>query len=159
MPLCISYFISFVTIGVNWVNHHHLIHVAGSVNGKMLWANLMYLFILSFIPISTGWVGRSMFAVLPVRVYVIIQLLSAAAYLLLEISIVRSSKCTILRNAIEESRKEQWTFFVEAVALVLTFIPGAHYLSCPLMIVAVAPWIVPDLRMKRVFEETKKKQG
>ena len=29
---------------------------------------------------------------------------------------------------------------------------------CPLLVVAVAPWIIPDLRMKRVFEEVQKMQ-
>ena len=48
-----------------------------------------------------------------------------------------------------------WTVCVEFLALLLTFIPGVHYASCPLLVVAVAPWIIPDLRMKRVFEETR----
>ena len=42
------------------------------------------------------------------------------------------------------------------VALILSFIPGAHYASCPLLVVAMVPWIVPDLRMKRVFEEARR---
>ena len=37
-------------------------------------------------------------------------------------------------------------------------IPGAHYASCPLLVVAMAPWIIPDLRMKRVFEETRRQE-
>ena len=42
------------------------------------------------------------------------------------------------------------------LALILSFIPGAHYASCPLLVVAMVPWIVPDLRMKRVFEEARR---
>ena len=45
---------------------------------------------------------------------------------------------------------------MEAIALVLSFIPGAHYAACPLLVVAMGPWIIPDLRMKRVFEEARK---
>jgi hypothetical protein len=37
-------------------------------------------------------------------------------------------------------------------------IPGAHYASCPLLVVAMAPWIIPDLRMKRVFEEARRRE-
>ena len=29
MPLVVCYFISFVVVGVNWVNHHHLFQVCG----------------------------------------------------------------------------------------------------------------------------------
>ena len=37
-------------------------------------------------------------------------------------------------------------------------ISGAHYASCPLLVVAMAPWIIPDLRMKRVFEEARRRE-
>ena len=47
---------------------------------------------------------------------------------------------------------------VETLALILSFIPGAHYASCPLLVVAMAPWIIPDLRMKRVFEEARRRE-
>ena len=65
---------------------------------------------------------------------------------------------SMLKSAVNESRKELWTFVVEGLALIASFIPGVHYASCPLLVVAVAPWIIPDLRMKRVFEEAQKTQ-
>ncbi len=154
MPVVVCYLISFVLVGVNWVNHHHLFQVAGSVTGGMLWSNLLYLFVLSFIPVTTGWVGRSAFSIIPVRVYIIVNLAAAGSYLLLEKVVIHSQDCHILRTAVEESRKEQWTFLMEGLALLLSFFQGAHYASCPLLLVAVAPWIVPDLRMKKVFEES-----
>lgn len=153
MPLVICYLISFIMVGTNWVNHHHLLQVTVSVNGKILWANLLYLFLLSFQPVLTGWVGKSDFAMLPVRVYVLMNLACALSYLLLERAIIRSNDCEILRTAVSESRKEQWTLAVEALALIFSFIPGVHYAACPLLVVAMMPWIIPDLRMKRVFEE------
>ena len=158
LPLVWSYLISFILVGTNWVNHHHLLQVATEVNGKVLWANLLYLFILSFLPVSTGWVGRSHFAMVPVSVYVMLNLAGALSYLLLEKAIIRSSGCEVLKTAVSESKKEQWTIFIEALALIASFFPGFHYAACPLLVVAVAPWIIPDLRMKRVFEEARRKQ-
>ena len=158
LPLVGSYLISFILVGTNWVNHHHLLQVATEVNGKVLWANLLYLFILSFLPVSTGWVGRSHFAMVPVSVYVMLNLAGALSYLLLEKAIIRSSGCEVLKTAVSESKKEQWTIFIEALALIASFFPGFHYAACPLLVVAVAPWIIPDLRMKRVFEEARRKQ-
>ena len=58
LPLVACYLISFIMVGTNWANHHHLLQVAGSVDGKILWANLLYLFVLSFQPVATGWVGK-----------------------------------------------------------------------------------------------------
>ena len=156
MPLVGCYLISFILVGTNWVNHHHLLQVTQEVNGKVLWANLLFLFLLSFAPVSTGWVGKSGFAMIPVRVYVVLNLACALSYLLLEKTIIHSNECDALKAAVDESRKELWTIGIEVLALILSFIPGAHYASCPLLVVAVAPWIVPDLRMKRVFEEARK---
>jgi uncharacterized membrane protein len=156
MPLALCYLISFIVVGVNWANHHHLLQVARGVDGKILWANLLYLFLLSFLPVTTGWVGKSNFAMLPVRMYVALNLLCALSYILLEKAIIHSSGCEILRVAVSESRKEQWTIAVEVLALLLTFLPGVHNASCPLLVVAMAPWIIPDLRMKRVYEEARR---
>ena len=158
LPLVCCYLISFILVGTNWVNHHHLLQVTGEVSGRVLWANLLYLFVLSFVPVTTGWVGKSNFSMIPVRVYIIINLAAAFSYLLLEKAIIHSNDCDLLRTAISESRKERWTFCIETLALIASFIPGVHYASCPLLVVAVAPWIIPDLRMKRVFEEAQKMQ-
>ncbi len=152
MPITISYTISFIVVGTNWVNHHHLMQAAGSVNGKMLWANLLYLLVLSFIPVTTGWVGKSEFSMIPVRVYVIMNLATVLSYILLEKTVVHASDCKIIQTAAEDKRKEQWTVVTELIALGFSFIPVIHYVSCPLLVIAVAPWIIPDLRMKRVIE-------
>ena len=122
----------------------------------ILTKKIQYLFVLSFQPVTTGWVGKSDFAMLPVRVYVFMSLACALSYVLLERTIIHSSGCEILRVAVSESRKEQWTLCVEALALGLSFIPGVHYAACPLLLVAMAPWIIPDLRMKRVFEQARR---
>ena len=154
LPLVICYLISFIMVGKNWANHHHLLQVAGSVDGKILWANLLYLFFLSFQPVATGWVGKSRFAMLPVRVYCLLNLAISLSYVLLQKFIVSAHDCKILQDAVSENRKEVWTICVEVLALILSFIPRIHYVSCPLLVVAMAPWIIPDLRMKRVFEDS-----
>ena len=35
-PLFIVYLVSFIMIGTNWANHHHLMQVASHVNGKII---------------------------------------------------------------------------------------------------------------------------
>jgi len=149
-----SYMVSFLMVGCNWVNHHHLLHVARGVSGRVLWANLLYLFVLSFIPISTGWVSKSGFAMVPVTVYVLVNLAVAGSYLLLEKAIIVTSGSQALKAAVSESSKEFWTLLIEAIALAISFVPRFYYLAFPLLVLAVAPWIIPDLRMKRVYEES-----
>lgn len=36
LPTLLSYLISFILVAIYWVNHHHLIHLAQKVNGKIL---------------------------------------------------------------------------------------------------------------------------
>ena len=49
----LSYALSFFFVGVYWNNHHHLLNLVDKVNGRMLWANLLFLFVLSFVPVAT----------------------------------------------------------------------------------------------------------
>ena len=156
-PVVICYIISFIVVGANWVNHHHLLQAAGSINGRILWANLFYLLVLSFLPVTTGWVGKSDFSMIPVRVYVLVNLFAALSYQLLELAVIHAEDCVLLKEVAEDRRKERWTLLLGLLALVASFIPGVHYISCPLLVAAVAPWIIPDLRMKKVIE--KKKQA
>jgi len=103
--------------------------------------------LLSFQPVATGWVGKSRFAMLPVRVYCLLNLAISLSYVLLQKFIVSAHDCEILKDAVNERRKEMWTICVEVLALILSFIPRIHYVSCPLLVVAMAPWIIPDLSM------------
>ena len=152
-PVVVCYIISFIVVGANWVNHHHLLQAAGSINGRILWANLFYLLVLSFLPVTTGWVGKSDFSMIPVRVYVLVNLFAALSYQLLELAVIHAEDCVLLKEVAEDRRKERWTLLLDLLALAASFIPGVHYISCPLLVAAVAPWIIPDLRMKKVIEK------
>ena len=65
LPLVLVYTVSFIMIGTNWANHHHLLKVTDHINGKIIWANHFYLFTLSFYPVATAWAGKTNFASLP----------------------------------------------------------------------------------------------
>jgi uncharacterized membrane protein len=59
LPHFFSYTLSFVMLGIMWVNHHHLYHMIRHVDGKLLWHNLHFLFWLTLIPFSTSLMGKS----------------------------------------------------------------------------------------------------
>ena len=40
VPVFLSYVLSFAYLGIYWNNHHHMLHAADRINGKILWANL-----------------------------------------------------------------------------------------------------------------------
>ncbi len=52
-PSYLSYLISFVTIGIYWLNHHYLIHLFRGTTHVLNLLNLLLLFCISFIPFPT----------------------------------------------------------------------------------------------------------
>ncbi len=54
VPIFLTYLLSFVVVGIYWNNHHHMLHAAERINGKVMWANLHLLFWLSLTPFVTG---------------------------------------------------------------------------------------------------------
>ena len=153
-PLAVSYLVSFIMVGTHWLNHHHLLHVASHVNGKILWANLFYLFTLSFFPVATSWVGSTRFAQLPTTVYVLVNLVEFFSYVLLQQAIVRSKDCVILNQVMDESKKELITLVLELLALACSFVGPLRWAAYVLLVAGTAPWIIPDLRMSMVYEQS-----
>ncbi len=44
LPTIFLYLLTFVQIGIYWVNHHYLVDEAETVTHGILWANLVFLF-------------------------------------------------------------------------------------------------------------------
>ena len=54
-----SYLLSFVTIGVLWVNHHQFFEQLKHSDRGLLWLNLLFLFCMSLVPIPTELLGQN----------------------------------------------------------------------------------------------------
>lgn len=59
VPVFVAYVLSFLFVGIYWNNHHHMLHAAERITGKVLWPNLHLLFWLSLVPFVTGWMGEN----------------------------------------------------------------------------------------------------
>src|SRR5579872_2370625 len=68
IPVMLSYVLSFIFVGIYWVNHHHLLHTTNKVDASILWTNIHLLFWLSIVPVATDWMGETHFATNPVAV-------------------------------------------------------------------------------------------
>src|SRR4051812_37101922 len=53
-PSYFAYVVSFVTIGIIWVNHHAVIAAAKAADRRLLFRNLLLLLIVAFIPFPTA---------------------------------------------------------------------------------------------------------
>ena len=63
----------------------------------------------------------------------------------------------MIKNAVRKSKKEIVTLALEAAAVGVSFIPQIRLGSYILLLIMSALWIVPDLRMKRVYQNTNQK--
>src|ERR1700681_2781150 len=101
-----SYVLSFIFLGIYWSNHHHMLHAAHRINGKVLWANLHLLFWLSLTPFVTGWLGENRFAAVPAALYGVVLLCAAIAYFILARTLLAiHSRDSVLANALRADFK------------------------------------------------------
>lgn len=143
-----SYVLSFVLLGIYWNNHHHMLHGAQRVSGKVLWANLHLLFWLSLIPFATQWMGDNHFSSGPVAFYGIVQFCSAIAYYLLTLALVASEgPSSKIKQAVGSDLKGKISVVASAVA-----IPTAFFLPVisGLIYVGIAMTrLIPDRRFEK----------
>jgi uncharacterized membrane protein len=151
-PLCAklaSYVMSFVFVGIYWNNHHHLMHAARHVNGRVLWANLHLLFWLSLIPFVTAWMGENEFGGVTTAAYGIVILLAAVAFTILARELIRSHGHESLLSRAFGSDAKGWTSLaIYAVGVGLSFVN--HWLALACYVAVSAIWLVPDRRIERL---------
>ena len=151
-PVFLSYVLSFVFIGIYWNNHHHMFKLIESVNGAVLWANLHLLFWLSLVPFSTGWMGENHFEQVPTVLYGFNLLLCAAAYTILQATLIRhEGRDFPLARAVQGDVKGKISvvLYAAGIAAAWAFAPWA---GMAFFVVVALIWLVPDRRVERVIE-------
>ncbi len=152
LPQFLTYVLSFAYLGIYWNNHHHLLHAADRINGRILWANLHLLFWLSIVPFVTGWMGQNHWASLPSAVYGAVLLLAAIAYFVLQHQIiVAQGPGSKLKAAIGRDMKGKISPVLYAIAIPMSFVP--HWVSYAIYVAVALMWIVPDPRIESKFYE------
>ena len=75
-----SYVISFGFIATYWVNHHYLFHHLKRVDEKVLWSNMLLLFLLSLIPFATAYAGDAAVMLANALAYALLSAVILAQY-------------------------------------------------------------------------------
>ncbi len=151
IPVFVSYALSFVYVGIYWNNHHHMLSIVRSVNGKILWANLYFLFWLSLVPFVTGWMGENHFAMWPVICYGIVLAMNAIAYtILVRLLINHHGKNSLVAAAFGAELKEKISLVIYLLAIGLSFVHP--WIGFALYFVVAAIWLVPDKRVERKIQ-------
>ena len=147
-PVFLSYVMSFIYLGIYWNNHHHLLHAAEHVNGRILWANLHLLFWLSLIPFATAWMGENHFGGSSVALYGVVLLCAAISYFILVRALLAlHGSESVLAAALGSDFKGKISIVFYLVAIALTFIN--NWIGFAIYVLVAIMWLVPDKRIER----------
>jgi uncharacterized membrane protein len=151
-PKILSYIFSFVYVGIYWNNHHHLLHMVRTINGRLMWLNLLLLFWLSLVPFTTAWMGESHFAPTPTALYGIILLLAAISYRLLQSAIINQHSGDSKFGLV--IRKE-WKAKVSPVLYLLAVLAAyvSSWISCFIFVLVALIWFMPDKRIEHSLND------
>lgn len=146
IPTFLSYALSFIFIGIYWNNHHHMLHAAATVNGRIMWANLHLLFWLSLIPFVTRWMGENHFLALPVALYGAVLLMSGSAYFILaRMLVAHHGMDSKLAIALGKDRKGIVSMAIYAAAILISFMDPR--IACAMYVAVAIMWFIPDSRI------------
>lgn len=150
LPVFLSYVLSFVYVGIYWNNHHHMLQAVERVNGKVLWANLFFLFWLSLFPFTTSWLNEShpVPAPVPTATYGIVLLLAALAWIPLLRTLIGANggeKCSL-----NTAMKGDWKTVISPAGYLLGIVLAffAPILSCVIYAAIACVWFIPDRRLE-----------
>ena len=140
------YLLSFVQVGIYWVNHHYLLDDLETVTHGILWANLGLLFALSLIPFGVEWIGSRGITPVPVAVYAVCFLLPALSWTVLAHVIRRQTRIPPAAGWL----KQAFSSFVTLGAAFAAFLSPT--LALVMIATVTAIWLVPPAR---IIEKTR----
>jgi uncharacterized membrane protein len=148
LPLLCAYLLSFVNVGIFWVNHHHMLHVTDRIDGRVLWANLALLFWLSLVPFVIRWMDEAGFTAWPTAAYGFVLMMAAVSYTVLQWAIVEhNGRSSRLAEAVGNDIKGKASLAMYALSVPLAFVHP--WIAIGLYVAVALVWLVPDRRIER----------
>ena len=137
LPTVFLYLLTFVQVGIYWVNHHYLIDEVETVTHGILWANLVFLFFLSLFPFATDWIGVKGLSSFTTALYAAVSIFPGLAYMAIWIQIRRQSAAPAHAS---------WGKQIASVSLYLAAVPVAYvrpWASLTLIGIVSVIWLLP----------------
>ena len=145
LPTVFLYLLTFVQIGIYWVNHHYLVDEVETVSHGILWSNLMFLFSLSLFPFATDWIGVKGLSSFTAALYAAVSIFPGLGFMALWAQIRKQSAAPAHAS---------WGKQIASVSLYLAAIPAAYYrpaASLVLIAIVAVLWLLPpksELQLK-----------
>ena len=157
-PRLAVYCISFLMVGIYWINHHDLIKRVEEVDHGVLWANLIFLFTLSLIPYFVEYLDDKSFGSFATVLYESTMMGAGLAFAVLRWSVMRRQWYAQALRASDraELRKHAASLFLYLISIFLAFYRPWVSLSINLLVTLI--WIVPGFGMRATQENYRQKE-
>ena len=144
-PRLAVYLMSFLMVGIYWINHHDLMKRTEEVDHGVLWANLGFLFVLSLVPYFVEYLDDKMFNSFSAVLYESTMMAAGLAFFVLRWTVMRRQQYA---GALRASDKAELWKHVASLLLYVISIPLAFYspwLSLSINLLVTLIWVVPGL--------------
>jgi uncharacterized membrane protein len=142
-PTLFIYLLSFIQVGIYWVNHHYLLDDAENATHGMLWANLSFLFCLSLFPFAARWVGERGISSFSIALYAFVSVLPGLSWTVLSYIICRSSGISGTDGPVKLFTST--TLYIGAIPVAFV----SPYASLGILILVAIIWLIPPRKLFR----------
>ncbi len=151
LPVFLAYVLSFRQVATYWVNHHHLLKLARKANGRLMWANLRLLFVISLLPFVTAWLGEHYDQAVPVALYGLVTLAAGVAYNRVQAAVLAEYPPeAVQRTRFGRDIKGKLSLLSYATAIGLAFV--SPWLSLGLYVAVAVVWSIPERRVEELIK-------
>ena len=147
LPVFLAYVLSYINVGVFWNNHHHMLHAASRISGRVLWANLFLLFWLSLVLFVIRWIDEEGIVALPTASYGAVLVMAALGWGQLQRALIAcNDQDSRLATAVGSDVKGKVSIAAYALAVPLAFV--SPWIAVAIYVGISLYWFVPDRRIE-----------
>jgi uncharacterized membrane protein len=143
-PTFLSYAISYILVGVVWVNHHHLLRYVERARPSIIWTNLLFLFFVSLIPFLTAFLAENRLNSFTTALYALEFVLITISFHFLQGNVVSDfgddPKLRAMARTIK--RRNRWALVLYSLAVPAAYIHP--YLAFALIFGPTLLYFVPE---------------
>lgn len=141
----VAYLLSFVMIGVLWVNHHQFLRQLKHADRNLLWYNLHLLFWMAILPIPTNLLGQEFKLPEVTALYGFVMFMCASAFLLMREYVNKHHHLFIDNLSIELRKKARQKLITSAILYFISIFAGyiSIYISLGIFVLIPAAYFIP----------------
>lgn len=134
VPELLAYLLSFIVLGILWLNHHVLFGMLPHISSTLVWYNAFLLFCMSLIPLPTAFLSRYPLLPQASMLYGAVMFLNAEAFLLMRRYVELKARLIPLNPGLQRSNLLSTALYLVSVplAMISVYISFLIFIGIPL---------------------------